>query len=48
MRAFDGVAHGVELVIAGDDLDQAGARVAEHGEIADQSRGSGASRTRPR
>ena len=34
-RVLDGVAHGVELVISGNDLDEAGARVAKHGEAPD-------------
>ena len=35
-RALDRVAHGVELVIPGRDLDESGAGVSEHDEVADQ------------
>ena len=34
-RALDCVAHGVKLVISGHNFDEAGARVAEHGEVPD-------------
>ena len=40
-RAHDRVAHGVELVIPGHDLDNAGARVPEHGEVPDQGQKPG-------
>jgi hypothetical protein len=29
------MAHGMELMVAGDDLDEAGPGIAEHGEIPD-------------
>ena len=40
-RALDRVAHGVELVIPGQDLDDARARVLEHDEVVDQGQNSG-------
>ena len=40
-RTLDRVAHGMELVIPGHDLDQTRARVLEHGEVADQGQEPG-------